>query len=208
MSANTTVNLAAAPAPGAAFYLAAGCGGATTSTATVSAGSSTTTFYFRDTAAGSVTVNATSTGYTGASQAETINPDVPAVIVITSAPQTLQANVCSAAVTLQARDQFGNASPVAGGATVNLSAAPAGGFTFYSAATCASGAVTSVAIAAASSSASFWFKGTVAQPVTVSMSAGGYTGASQGETINPRPRPSWSSRTCRSPWSPAAARAR
>jgi hypothetical protein len=182
--AATTVSLSASPA-GLGFYSDAGC---TVAVASVSmaAGASTAGFWFKGTAVGSVVVTASATGLTSATQTETINPAGPSVLVFASAPQTRQAGACSAAATVQSQDSYGNVSAVSAATAVNLVAAPAAGFAFYSDAGCTS-AVTSVSMAAGASTAGFWFKGTAPGSITVTASATGFTAATQVETVNPAP---------------------
>ena len=176
----TAVGLSAVPAAGFTFFADAACG--TPATPTLAAGANTVSVYFRGTASGAVTVNATVAGWTGDSQVETLTPATPTVLAFTTAPQTLGASTCSSFATVQSRDAFGNVSPVAGATTVNLSAAPAAGFTFYSDPSCTT-VVTSTTIAAAGSTASFYFEGTSAGSITVTAAAAGFTSAQQVETI-------------------------
>src|SRR5439155_16119623 len=96
--------------------------------------------------------------------------------------QTLGAGACSAITTLQSRDNFNNASPVASATSVALSSSSTGG-SFYSDATCTT-AIASATIAAASSSVSFYFKDTKAGSPLLTAVAGGLTNATQPETIN------------------------
>lgn len=179
------VALAATPSAGFAFFGDAGCV-TPVSGATFAAGASAASFWFRGTVTGSVRVDATAPGLAGASQAETISPAAADRLAFTTAPQSVAAGACSAAVTVQSRDALGNASAVPAATTVTLSASPPAGFAFFSDATCAT-ATNSVTLAASSSQATFWLKGTVAQGVTVDAAATGLGGASQAETITPAP---------------------
>ncbi|MEW5737941.1 MAG: hypothetical protein AB1938_03390 [Myxococcota bacterium] len=161
------------------------CGTAVTQV-TVAAGSSTASFTLRGTTAGAVTVTATATGLTPAAQVETVTPAAPAQLVFITAPQTLTAGSCSAVATLEARDAYGNASPVGAATTVNLSATPATGFGFFTAAGCGTGTA-SVTLGAGASQVSFFFRGTASGAVQATGSATGFTAANQTETINPGP---------------------
>ena len=96
------------------------------------------------------------------------------------------AGSCSALVTLEVRDSFGNVSPVAAGATVGLTAAPSANFLFYSDATCTT-AVTGVPIAPNGSTASFYFRGTGVGAVEVTAAATGLGSVDQTETLSPAP---------------------
>ena len=89
------------------------------------------------TVAGSVAVTAAGTGIpTSATQSEIVNAGTPTQLVFTSALQSLGAGACSAAATVQAQDQYGNAWTATSSRTVTLSASPASGFTFYGASGC------------------------------------------------------------------------
>jgi hypothetical protein len=176
------VSLAASPAAGFVTYADAAC---TTPAATIQlpAGRSTGGFRFRGTAAGTVTVTASSPSLTGATQAQTIAPAAPARVAFASGPRGAPAGTCSPAVRLQISDPQGNASPVAAPLAVTLGAAPADGFALYADPACASPA-TGVTVPAGSSAASFHFKGSVAGPVVVSATpGGGLSGASQVEQV-------------------------
>ena len=186
VAVNTAVSLAAAPAAGFNFYAAAGCGGPTTTSVTILAGQSTASFYFRGTAAGSVTVTATGTGIaTPASQAQTISAAAPAQLVFTTGAQSLTAGTCSAVATVQAQDTYGNVSTVAANTAISLAAAPAAGFAFYAAAGCGGPTTASVTILAGQSTASFYFRGTATGSVTVTATGTGIpTAATQAQPIS------------------------
>jgi hypothetical protein len=151
---------------------------------TIAAGGSAASFWFRGDKAGSVLVTASdgASVLASATQTETIAPAAADHLVFTSPAQSLAAGTCSAAATVQTTDPLGNVSPVSAATTVHLLASPSAGFTFYSDSGCTS-AVTSVAIAAAGTQASLWFKGTASGVVTVTASATGLTAANQDETI-------------------------
>jgi hypothetical protein len=187
VAALTSVTLTAVPAAGFAFFDSAGCGGAPVTSVDLAASASSATFWFRDTAAGAVTVTATGAGIpTAASQGETILPAAPDRLVFTTAPQTVTAGSCSAAVTVEALDLHGNVAPVAALTSLTLTAAPATGFAFFDTAGCGGAPVTSVGLAAGASSQTFWFRGTAAGAVTVTATGAGIpTAATQGETILP-----------------------
>src|SRR5207237_335272 len=135
---STTVNLSVAPVTGFTFYSDPACGTAVASI-TIGAGASTGSFYFKGATTGSFAVTAASAGLTSATQVETINPAAASVLVFTTAAQTLAAGACSAIVTVQRRDQFGNAV-TSGATTVNLSVAPVAGLTFYADPACGTAA--------------------------------------------------------------------
>lgn len=176
------VAFAAAPSAGFTFYSDPGCTMPIAS-ASVAVGASQASFFFRASSVGTVTVTASSAGLTAAQQAETVQPGAPAALAFTTAVQTRQAGTCSGVVTVQVRDALGNTSPVAALTTVALAAAPAPGFTLYSDAACTA-VVTQLTLAGGASSGSFYFRGTVAQPVDVTASSTGLASATQRETIS------------------------
>jgi hypothetical protein len=97
---------------------------------------------------------------------------------ITTGAQTVSALNCSSVVTVQALTASGSANNLASPLTVNLSAA---GMTFYSDANCAT-PITSVTIAAGSTTASFYFTVDSAGSPVLTASAASYTDGSQTET--------------------------
>jgi hypothetical protein len=180
---NTQINLSGNTGS-ITFYSNAGCTTSVTST-TIPAGQSSASFYFKDTNAETVTITASSTGLTSASQTQTINPLPPTELVFTSAAQAVPVNACSRIATVEVRAS-GNPTTVTTSTTVNLSAAPATGFSFYSNSTCTT-LVTAVTINAGQGSASFYFKGTAPGTVTLTASSTGLTSATQNATITPVP---------------------
>ncbi len=182
VGAGTAVALVAAPATGFTFYSDAACATAVTS-ATLAAGTSSTGFYFRGTSPGTVTVTASATGLTAASQAQTLTPAAaPSQLAFTTASLALTAGSCSAQVTVETRDSFGNPQNVGAATAVGLAAAPAAGFAFYSDAACGT-AITSVTVAAGTRTAGFYVRGTAAGAVTVTASAPSLSSATQGHTV-------------------------
>ncbi len=173
-----TVTLAAA---GLAFFSDASCATAA-STFDLMPGAASGRLYFRGTAAGMVTVDATSPGLTSAQQVQTVTPGPPVSIVFTSAPQTVGVDACSSAATIEVRDAFGNASPLPSAAPTALSANPAAGFTFFSDPSCTT-MIGGVAIPAMSATASFFFRSSALGTVMVTASPMGLMPASQSETI-------------------------
>jgi hypothetical protein len=184
LAGGAAVDLAAAPSAGLAFYTGAGCAGTPAAAVPIAPGASTATFSFRSTAAGSVTVTASSAPLAPIAQVETVNPAAPDRLVFATVAQTRQAGACSAAATVQSQDPYGNASSVAAATTVSLSASPATGFAFYADAGCSTLAG-SVTIAAGTNTASFYFKGTAPGSVTVTASSAPLNPANQTETIDP-----------------------
>lgn len=177
--------LSATPAGGFTFFSDPGCTTAVTNV-TVPAGGTSAGFFFAASAVGGVTVTVRATGLVAALQAQTVRAGSPAALAFTTAPQTSAAGNCSALVTVEVRDVTGSPSPVSTATTVALNALPAAGFTFYSDASCTL-SVTQVSINAGLSSGSFYFRGTLAQPIDVTASCAGLTSATQRETLTAGP---------------------
>lgn len=178
-----TVSLLAAPSAGFTFHRNGSCSDGPFTSVTINAGSTGTSFRFLGNVAGSVTVTASASGLSNAAQAETITPAPPTVLAFTSAPQTVTAGRCSSASNLESRDGFGNVSAVTAATSVTLLASPSAGFTFYSDPSCLTSTLTTT-IAASTSSASFWFMGTLPGSVTVTASASGMSSAVQTQTLS------------------------
>jgi hypothetical protein len=176
---------------GGAFYSDAGCTTAITSV-TIPGGSNSASFYYKDTKAGAPTITASATGLTSATQTETVNAAAPSKLVFTTLAQTLTAGVCSATITVQTQDTFGNPSSVAAATAVSLSTTSTGG-AFYSDAGCTT-AITFVTVATGANTASFYYGDTLANGApglpphatpTLTASAIGLTPDTQKETVNP-----------------------
>lgn len=182
VGAATTVTLTAAPAAGLTFFTDATCTSPATSLA-MATGVNSATLYFSGTAAGPVQLTASSSGFNSAQQTETITPAAPDHLVFLSAAQRLVAGACSAVVTLQSQDAYGNPSAPSGPRQVDLSATLAGGTTFFAGPSCGS-PVTSVTLEAGATTVPFVFSATIAGTLTVTASVGGWPEASQVETID------------------------
>ncbi|MBI3184175.1 MAG: putative metal-binding motif-containing protein [Myxococcales bacterium] len=179
----TSVSLTAAPSSGFGFFSDASCTSAASSL-TIPAGASTATFYFRGTAAGSVGVTANAGTLGNPLQAETITAATASALVFTTPARTAAAGTCSAVLSLEVRDSYGNPSPVSAAAAISLAASPAAGFGLYSDASCSNPA-SSLALAVGASTASFYFRGTAAGSVNLTASASGLSPATQGQTVGP-----------------------
>ena len=154
--------------------------------ATMAAGSAQLSFHWKDTLAGSPPLTATATGLTAANQVQTVTAGAAFQIAFTTASQNIAPNTCSAAATVEARDQYNNPAPVGSATVVSLSSLP-NGLLFYSAAGCGGAATTQVSIASGSSSASFWFKSGVSGAVQVTASTALLGSAVQNESITVGP---------------------
>ncbi|HLL02612.1 MAG TPA: MopE-related protein [Myxococcaceae bacterium] len=183
VSVDTSVSLRIAPANSVRFYADAACATPVTSV-TIPANTSSASFFVQGQLGGNVTVTAAVTGLTDGTQAAVINPGAGNRLAFQGAAQTVTAGVCSPQpVRIQSQDMQGNAAPVPTLTSVSLSATPDTNFKFYSDAAC-SNEVTSVNIATQMSTASFYFKGTRSGSVLVAITAMGFTGTSQAQTIN------------------------
>ncbi len=183
---STTVNLGASPATGFTFYSAASCGAATSITSfTIGPGSSAGSFYVEGTVPGGVTMTASATGASSATQTETINTLLPSKIVFTTAPRSVQAGACSSVLTVEAQDLFSNPAAVSSSTLVSL-AGTGGNLTFYSDAACTL-VVTSTSIPNGMTDASFYATGTLATgpAPSITASAGALGTANQGFTVSP-----------------------
>jgi len=160
LTTGITVGLAASSADTALPYQLTtngNCNGSGPLTSiTISAGSSTSSnLFFKSNGAGTWTITATSAPLTQASQNETVTPDNPAQLAYLTNAQSLNTNACSALVTVQIQDQFGNPSAPAGAQNITLQ----GTAGFFSNAGCTasigSGVIT---VPANQTNGSFFFK--------------------------------------------------
>src|SRR5207245_963545 len=149
---------------------------------TINAGTSNATFYFKDTLAGTPTLTAAASGLASATQAETVNAAAASKLAFLSSPQTLAAGTCSARVTLQTPDAYGNPSNVGTATSVSLSSSSPGG-TFYANSVCGI-ASASATVAAGTNTTTFYYGDTRAGTPTLTAAATGFTSGTQVETIN------------------------
>ena len=152
-------------------------GSSTITSVSISAGSSTASFKYLDTLVSTPTLTAAATGLTSATQGETV---VAATnrLVFTTTTQTLTAGVLSSTITVQEQNQLGNAITTA--ETVNLFSTNTSTGVFKNT---SGSTITSVSIAAGSSTASFKYIDTLAGTPTLTAAATGFTSATQGETV-------------------------
>jgi len=106
----------------------------------------------------------------------------PTQLTFVSPVQTVAAGQCSAAAVIEARDANGSAAPVATNTALTLAALPGSNFGFFSDAACSSSA-SLVTMAAGSSRATFYFRGTAARSVRLTVSATALQSATQTENI-------------------------
>jgi len=185
-SSDTSVGLNGDTTSGMSFFGSSGCSGAPITSLTVGAGQSTATFYYKMTMAGSHALTVSAAGLVSASQMETANAGPAAKLAVTTALPSLGAGMCSGVVVVQAQDTYGNAAGVASTTLLSLAASSSIGFNFFSEFTCTS-RITQTAIQPGSSSASFYFMGTKAGDITISVTATGLGTETLAQTINPGP---------------------
>jgi hypothetical protein len=167
VTAAITVDLSASSGTSTATFTFASnqnCnGGGVTSFPIAAGGSATTNIFFKTTGAGSWTISASSPGLTQGDQVETVIPAAPMQLAYLSAAQTVARNACSALVTFQIQDTYGN--PATSMSDTNVSLGPGG---FYKNAACTTANGTNVVtILAGQTDGSTYFKA----PAT----AGSYT---------------------------------
>ncbi|MCC7386572.1 MAG: hypothetical protein IT384_32335 [Deltaproteobacteria bacterium] len=168
-----------------AFYADSACSAAVTS-ATVLRGTNTATFHFSTTTAGVFPLQISASGYAPATQDAIIDPAPAESLVFVSTPQQQEAGACSDAETIESRDRYGNASAVGAPSPIALTALPAQRFAFFADASCSS-TVTSVALGAGESKASFHHSGTLPGSVLITGNSGALGTTTQTTRIIPAP---------------------
>jgi hypothetical protein len=158
--------------------------GTPTSTITIAQGSAAATFYYGDEKAGSPAITATAAAVSPATQQETITAAAPSKLAVispdVSGPASATANL--GPITVQLQDAYGNpvhARP--GGVTVHLTSNSAGTHDFS--ATRNGTPKSTVTIAAASQTATFYYGDEKVGMPTITAAATGVSPATQQETI-------------------------
>jgi hypothetical protein len=159
---------------------AATSGGTTVTSVTLPANTQSVTAYYGDNKSGLPTITVAGTGLSSGTQSETVNPAAPNKFVFTTGAVsgTAASSATLGAITVQEEDTYGN--PTTTAETVNLASSSTGTKEF--AATSGGTAITSVSIAAGSSSASFYYGDTKSGSPTLTAS-GSLTSATQVETV-------------------------
>ncbi|MFZ9595112.1 MAG: Ig-like domain-containing protein [Bdellovibrionia bacterium] len=111
---------------------------------------------------------------------QTATPGAIAQLGFTTSAQRIRAGECSGITTLQTQDAYANEVLSASTRTINLAGSSV---SFYSNSTCTD-AISNLSIPSNTSTASFYFKSTVAGPITLTASTGGLSSGSQQETID------------------------
>ncbi len=139
-------------------------------------------------AAAGYQLQASAAGLTSAvSAAFQILAGAPAQLVVTTAPQTVTSDVCSAPVALELKDAYGNTASYGSGTGIALSSSVLT-TRFYPASDtgCTGAAMTSVALPAGATGAAFRFRDSTAGPVVLTATVAAL-GASQTEQIEATP---------------------
>lgn len=180
--ANTAVNLSSSSGTGRFDISAAGPFDGSVTSVTIASGWSTVSFYYKDAAAGTHTVTASSAGMDGSTQVETITASR---LAFTTAAQKVTAGTASGAITVQVQDALGN--PVNGTASrvVNLTSSCATGRFDTSPIGPFSGNVTSVMIPAGANSASFYYKDPTGGMPAITAASADLASATQMQRIAP-----------------------
>ena len=165
------------------FYSNSDCSSATITSLVISSGTSGATFYYIDTNDGTTDLTLTSTYNDPSAQAHTITPATPVDLVFTSLSQTVAAGDCSAIVTIETRDAYGNTSNVSGDTIVTLGKSSAT-MSFYSNSDC-TGTITQTTITNGTSGASYYYADTNDDTPTISLSSSLNDPSAQSQTITP-----------------------
>lgn len=143
-------------AGGMTFWSNNSCSSSVGSTVTIPSTDNQVSFYFKQTSAGSRTLFGSSNlGFI--SQTETITPLAPSKAAFATSPQVVSGGHCSAKVTVQSQDVYGNGSNVSSPLNVSLSAT-GGTMQFFTDSACATSNVTIVQIPASNYGVDFYFK--------------------------------------------------
>jgi uncharacterized delta-60 repeat protein len=160
-----------------AFYSDVTCA-SSTSSVTIAAGSSSQTFYFSSGTLGNVQLNVNSPGYTFGSRVIEVTSGAPTQLTL-SGGASAAAGACTA-LTVTSRDFFGNVTPATSALTASFSATPAGSFFSNSSCTSPAGSAT---IATGQSTATIYYRSTLAGSTTVTAASGGMTSGTHSMTI-------------------------
>jgi hypothetical protein len=137
---------------------------------TVTSGNSTATFFYRNNTAGSYTITASNGGFSpNSTTSVTVNSAAIASYYFVSAPTSANISVASGAFVVGAHDVFGNVVTVGSNTTVYLYSSAASG-TFSNSGSGGPFTATSVVITAGNTTATFYYKDPIANPVTITAS--------------------------------------
>jgi len=179
---NTAISLASTSSAGKFDTSASGAFDGSITSVTIPKGDSSVSFYYKDTAAGTPTITASYTGWTSATQQETVTSTVSKIVFATAA-QTISFGSVSAAMTIHTQDTYGNPASVDTVTTISLASTSSTGRFDTSASGAFDGSITSVTLSNGGNSISFYYKDTTAGAPTITASYTGWTTASQQESI-------------------------
>lgn len=123
--------------------------------------------------------------HAGTSTAFPVDPGPAVAVSIAGAPATVAVGVCSQAIAVELRDALGNAARATSAIEVTLQASPAGGLAFHVGGGGCTAPVTSVAIPAGASSATFRVEGAAAGPASIRAVPTGLPSATVALTLSP-----------------------
>ncbi|HEY3445118.1 MAG TPA: hypothetical protein VGK67_02095 [Myxococcales bacterium] len=175
--------LAALPGAGLDFFVGAGCQ-APIASVPLGAGQTRGAFRLRAVQSGPVALTALLEPLLPAEQTEEIRAGAPEHLAFLSAPRSLTAGECSAAVVIAARDRYGNPASLDSPLPIDLAAEPATGFTFFEDSGCAAPSATAT-LPVGDAKVALWFIATQAgEPVVIARAASGLE-ARQAQWIGP-----------------------
>jgi plastocyanin len=182
--ADVALSATTAPAGPVELFGDAGCASALSRPA-IPAGSQSATFFLRATRAGGATLEVAAPSLATAAQPLVVLAGPPATLAFVAAAPTVIAGTCAQA-TVEVRDAWGNV--VLGAPTpIALASDPASALTFHAdAASCDAVPVPGVTTSATTGRADLWFRGTLAQPVRITATAGAAS-ATLDRTVVPAP---------------------
>ncbi len=181
VTSDTPITLASANGTG--VFASSATGPWTLNSVTILNTQSSAIFYYTDTIAGAVNITASKTGWTSATQQETIAANILARIWFTTAAQTIAAGAPSAFITVQSQDIYGNPKTVAGNTTVTLTSSSVAASFATSAAGPWTATTLNITIAAGSNSANFYYKDANAGAPIVTAASSGLASGTQSETV-------------------------
>ena len=177
-SSVVTVNLAKTNA--AIFFSASNCnGGSAITTTTVSAGQSSSLVYILDNTAEATTLTASASGLTSDTWAATVSPNSPAQLLL-SGSASFNAGACQA-YTINIEDSQGNLSPLAASNLLSFTGAGSGHFSQSGDCSTVNSTLT---LGAGSNQGVIYFTDSVAESLTLHVSASGLTAGSQALVVN------------------------
>ncbi len=185
-SGNVVIDLASTAGTGLFDTSAAGAFDGSITSVTVLNGTNSASFYYKDSAAGTPDISASSAGLTTGQQAEIIVATGEATdIVFTPAPQTIDASIASGPITVQAQDSTGTPVNVATNTTVLLTSDSATGRFDTSAGGTFTQTSLSVIITTGTSDATFYYRDSAVGTPIITAASVGLNSGTQTETIVP-----------------------